>query len=136
MAEQASTTAPAASDHSSFDKETSAKQDDNTSLDKQIALKHPDNTSLDKETGVKLDENLEPIRTISRVPGNTHYYEKDGLRTYGDDEDHDHEPPVSSSSPFAYLALICTLVVLPPTHVTYSNGISLDWVTDSCVLIW
>jgi hypothetical protein len=42
-------------------------------------------------------ENLETIRTISRVPGNTHYYEKDGLRTYGDDEDHDHEPPVSTS---------------------------------------
>ena len=25
------------------------------------------------------------------------YYEKDGLRTYGDDADHDHEPPVSLS---------------------------------------
>jgi len=39
-------------------------------------------------------EHLEIVRTISRVPGNDHYYEKDGLRTYGDDEDHDHEPPV------------------------------------------
>ena len=38
-------------------------------------------------------EQLEAIRTVSRVP-NPHYYEKDGLRTYGDDEDHDHEPPV------------------------------------------
>ena len=38
---------------------------------------------------------LETIRTISKVPGNPHYFEKDGLRTYGDDEDHDHEPPVS-----------------------------------------
>lgn len=34
------------------------------------------------------------IHTNERVPGNTHYYEKNGLRTYGDDEDHDHEPPV------------------------------------------
>jgi hypothetical protein len=40
-------------------------------------------------------EHLEAIRTVSRVP-NPRYYEKDGLRTYGDDEDHDHEPPVSS----------------------------------------
>jgi hypothetical protein len=39
-------------------------------------------------------EHLEAIRTVSRVP-NPRYYEKDGLRTYGDDEDHDHEPPVS-----------------------------------------
>ena len=34
------------------------------------------------------------IHTNERVPGHTNYYEKDGLRTYGDDEDHDHEPPV------------------------------------------
>lgn len=53
-------------------------------------------TSLEKETGVVEPhaQDLEIIRTISRVPGNTHYYEKGGLRTYGDDEDHDHEPPV------------------------------------------
>lgn len=43
-------------------------------------------------------EGIENIRTISRVPGNDHYYEKDGLRTYGDDEDHDHEPPVCFST--------------------------------------
>ena len=49
-------------------------------------------------------EHLEAIRTISRVP-NPRYYEKDGLRTYGDDEDHDHEPPVSSSS-LPYLAFL------------------------------
>ena len=35
------------------------------------------------------------IETAERVPGNTHYYEKDGLRTYGDGEDHEQEPPVS-----------------------------------------
>ena len=58
--------------------------------------------SLEKENGAGTGAvaapkatHLENIRTISRVPGNPNYYEKDGLRTYGDDEDHDHEPPVS-----------------------------------------
>ena len=37
---------------------------------------------------------LESIKTNEKVPGHTNYYEKDGLRTYGDHEDHDHEPPV------------------------------------------
>ena len=37
---------------------------------------------------------LENIKTRERVPGHNNYYEKDGLRTYGDNEDHDHEPPV------------------------------------------
>lgn len=37
---------------------------------------------------------VDQIRTVSRVPGNPNYYEKDGLRTYGDGEDHDHEPKV------------------------------------------
>jgi hypothetical protein len=52
--------------------------------------------SIEKETeaGVPTDGHVEVVRTISRVPGNPHYYEKDGLRTYGDDEDHDHEAPV------------------------------------------
>lgn len=50
--------------------------------------------SLEKEENAPGDAQIEGIRTVSRVPGNPHYYEKDGLRTYGDDEDHDHEPPV------------------------------------------
>jgi hypothetical protein len=36
---------------------------------------------------------------VSRVPGNSNYYEKDGIRTYGDDEDHDHEAPVQHALP-------------------------------------
>ena len=40
---------------------------------------------------------VEPVHTNERVPGHPGYYEKGGLRTYGDDEDHDHEPPVSCS---------------------------------------
>lgn len=36
---------------------------------------------------------MEAVLTNERIPGHD-YYEKNGLRTYGDDEDHDHEPPV------------------------------------------
>ncbi len=39
-------------------------------------------------------EHVEHITTRERVPGHENYYEKNGLRTYGDGEDHDHEPPV------------------------------------------
>jgi hypothetical protein len=54
------------------------------------------------ETGDGKAEHFEAIRTISRVP-NPNYYEKDGLRTSGDDEDHDHEPPVSPFRRFTSL---------------------------------
>ncbi len=40
-------------------------------------------------------ERVEHIATHDRVPGHENYYEKNGLRTYGDGEDHDHEPTVS-----------------------------------------
>ncbi len=39
---------------------------------------------------------VEAVHTNERVPGHPAYYEKNGLRTYGDDEDHDHEPRVRS----------------------------------------
>ena len=42
----------------------------------------------------QLESHIEQVHTNERVPGHPGYYEKDGLRTYGDDEDHDHEPPV------------------------------------------
>lgn len=31
-------------------------------------------------------EHVERIKTKEQVPGHSNYYEKDGLRTYGDDE--------------------------------------------------
>ncbi|MCJ1314797.1 hypothetical protein MMC15_000109 [Xylographa vitiligo] len=43
----------------------------------------------------KIGAQVQEIHTNERVPGHPNYYEKDGLRTYGDDEDHDHEPPMS-----------------------------------------
>jgi len=39
-------------------------------------------------------EHLEVIRTISRVPDNPNYYEKNGLRTEGDGMDHEQYNPV------------------------------------------
>lgn len=52
-------------------------------------------TDPEKET---LPEQVEHIKTHDRVPGHENYYEKDGLRTYGDGEDHEHEPPVCAES--------------------------------------
>ncbi|KAI9701139.1 MAG: hypothetical protein M1836_001808 [Candelina mexicana] len=51
---------------------------------------------------------VEPVHTNGRVPGHANYYEKEGLRTYGDHEDHEHEPPVLANL-FA-LAAICPFV--------------------------
>ena len=45
-----------------------------------------------------VEAQIENIHTNERVPGHPGYYEKGGLRTYGDDEDHDHEPPVCCPS--------------------------------------
>jgi hypothetical protein len=49
---------------------------------------------MEEKAGGAHVENLETIHTNERVPGHDNYYEKDGLRTYGDGQDHDHEPPV------------------------------------------
>jgi hypothetical protein len=48
-------------------------------------------TLSEKESGA----HIEQIKPSERVEGHPGYHEKDGLRTYGDDQDHDHEPPVS-----------------------------------------
>lgn len=58
-----------------------------------------DNRSADVEekAGEAHVENLETIHTNELVPGHDNYYEKDGLRTYGDGQDHDHEPPVRTA---------------------------------------
>lgn len=37
---------------------------------------------------------VEALHTNERIPGHN-YYEKNGLRTDGDGQDHEHEPPVS-----------------------------------------
>jgi hypothetical protein len=62
----------------------------------EAARTHESSSSLDREATQekKGDDGVEPIRTISRVPGNPNYYEKDGLRTYGDGMEHDEHLPV------------------------------------------
>jgi len=55
----------------------------------------------------ELGSRVEPIHTNERVPGHPGYYEKDGLRTYGDDEDHDHEPPVREDANDENARLTC-----------------------------
>lgn len=42
-------------------------------------------------------EQIEQVRTNERVPGHTNYYEKNGLRTYGDDEG-EHSLTIEDSS--------------------------------------
>ena len=48
---------------------------------------------------------VEQIHTNERVPGHANYYEKDGLRTYGDDADHDHEPKMSFARIMSLIAM-------------------------------
>jgi hypothetical protein len=48
---------------------------------------------------------VETVHTNERVPGHANYYEKNGLRTYGDDEDHDHEPPMSFSRAMSLVSM-------------------------------
>lgn len=78
-----------------------------------------------------VNEHLETIRTVSRIPGNDHYYNKDGLRTYGDDEDHDHEPPVS----IRFIWHACRMLTVLADdwlafHVPCCYGLPMDWLAD------
>ncbi|MCJ1411019.1 hypothetical protein MMC19_005107 [Ptychographa xylographoides] len=63
--------------------------------------------SVSKEVDEKeqIGTHIEVIHTNERVPGHPNYYEKDGLRTYGDDEDHDHEPPMSFHRAMSLIAM-------------------------------
>lgn len=40
-------------------------------------------------------EHQEVVKTMLDVRGNAPYYDNDGVRDYGDNEDHEHEPRVS-----------------------------------------
>ncbi|KAL2354515.1 fungal trichothecene efflux pump-domain-containing protein [Cryomyces antarcticus] len=71
---------------------------------------HASNSDCSLETGTRslekgAVEQIEMIKTNERVPGHANYYEKDGLRTYGDDEDHDHEPPMTMSRFMSLVAM-------------------------------
>lgn len=95
--------------------------------------------SLEKENPAESGDHVEVVRTISRVPGNPHYYEKDGLRTYGDDEDHDHEPPVRIALVAPGKEVVADKSLPdehPPVDVADCHGLPMDRITDSTVLVW
>ncbi|KAL8783684.1 MAG: hypothetical protein Q9195_009309 [Heterodermia aff. obscurata] len=48
---------------------------------------------------------METVNTNERVPGHRNYHEKGGLRTYGDSEDHEHEPPMSFNRIMSLIAM-------------------------------
>ncbi|GAM89682.1 hypothetical protein ANO11243_077210 [Dothideomycetidae sp. 11243] len=50
-------------------------------------------------------QHVEQIHTNERVPGHSNYYEKNGLRTYGDGEDHDTEPPMTFRRFMSFVAM-------------------------------
>lgn len=83
--------------------------------------------------GEKSSNKLQTVHTNEHVPGERHYFEKDGLRTYEDDEDHEHEPAVRGI--FAYLLLRLTreVDVLQEDHVAGRYGLPLDWLADPCL---
>lgn len=43
--------------------------------------------------------------TNEQMPGHATYYEKDGVRTYGDGENHDHEPPMEFKRVMSLIAM-------------------------------
>lgn len=76
-------------------------------------------------------QHIEAIRTISRVPGHENYYEKNGLRTYGDGEDHDEAPAVSYWFNWEARLLTRDLVDISSHYVLDSDGFPLDWIANS-----
>ena len=74
-------------------------QDAVTQLQHAVERKeHRTPSEVEKAIRVDTNDSLAAIRTISRVPDNNTYYEKGGLRTMGDGQDHINEEPVSIAS--------------------------------------
>lgn len=61
-------------------------------------------------------EHAERIATHDRVPGHENYYEKNGLRTYGDGEDHGRETISLLSTLPISLALFPIYLFAPNTR--------------------
>jgi hypothetical protein len=74
-----------------------------------MAQKETSSSSPSIENSVTKEEptaqQLEVIHTNERIPGHSNYYEKDGLRTYGDGQDHDHEQPMTFRKFMAFTAM-------------------------------
>lgn len=72
------------------------------------AMKNRVNETSEMSDGpdTKVDSHhVEQIHTNERVPGHENYYEKNGLRTYGDEVDHDHEPKMSFGRIMSLIAM-------------------------------
>lgn len=78
-------------------------------------------------------EHIEQVHTNERVPGHENYYEKNGLRTYGDDADHDHAPKMTFKRMMSLIAMaFCECCHLPNLcERTDSELGSVDRITDS-----
>ncbi|EME89075.1 uncharacterized protein MYCFIDRAFT_185508 [Pseudocercospora fijiensis CIRAD86] len=50
-------------------------------------------------------DRVEQLHTNERVPGHENYYQKNGLRTYGDGADHDHESPMTFRRMMSLIAM-------------------------------
>ncbi|KAF2649930.1 MFS general substrate transporter [Lophiostoma macrostomum CBS 122681] len=63
-------------------------------------------SSTDARLDDKTDEqHIEMVHTNERVPGHNNYYEKDGLRTMGDEVDHEHEPKMTKRRMMSLVAM-------------------------------
>lgn len=67
-----------------------------------IAIPMAHETSSMERAPVSIDEKPVGASHIEQIEGHPGLYEKDGLRIYGDGEDHDHEPPVSVHGEFIH----------------------------------
>lgn len=73
---------------------------------KETAVAHANDASSQSSNEKGLEaQQVEQIHTNERVPGHPEYYEKDGIRTYGDGADHDHEPPVCVSRSYRVMLI-------------------------------
>lgn len=79
---------------------------------------------------------VERVATHDRVPGHSNYYEKNGLRTYGDDEDHDHEPRVCPSRSCPLSTDLWRVDVFSTLHESGGHGLFVDWIADSGLYFW
>lgn len=83
-----------------------ASKDSEPTTSHEATRTNESSSSLDREANQEKSGNgVEPIRTISRVPGNPNYYEKDGLRTYGDGQDHDEHLPMTFKRAMCLVAM-------------------------------
>jgi hypothetical protein len=90
-------------------------------------------SSHDAEKGPMHRETIAPLSPREK-------FDLDGLRTYGDDEDHDHEPPVCTSlmnhgGPCIQATDIEVTANIQTGHESGSHGFLVDWKPDPSLSI-